>query len=135
MICSFSCSSGSKVYSWNFQLAPVSVPLLGADILEHFNLLVDIKGRKLVHADALSCPFSPVPASEVHKEFRSESSGQVQISPSALPVFSAMPLDLSTTNFYFSTLPALQSECPSVQSMLSSPSLSVVSILFQRSSV
>ena len=61
MICSgtfniplhFSCSSGSRVYSWNFQLAPVSVPLLGADFLEQFNLLVDIKGRKLVHAD---CP-------------------------------------------------------------------------------
>ena len=49
----FSCGSGSKVYTWNFQLAPVSVPLLGADFLEHFNLLVDIKGRKLVHAD---CP-------------------------------------------------------------------------------
>ena len=49
----FSCCSGSKVYTWNFQLAPVSVPLLGADFLEHFNLLVDIKGRKVVHAD---CP-------------------------------------------------------------------------------
>ena len=61
MICSgscliplrFSCGSGSKVYTWNFQLAPVSIPLLGADFLQHFNLLVDIKGRKLVHAD---CP-------------------------------------------------------------------------------
>ena len=41
------------VYSWNFQLAPVSVPLLGADFLGHFNLLVNIKGRKLVHRD---CP-------------------------------------------------------------------------------
>ena len=49
----FSCGSGSKVYSWKFQLAPVSVPLLGADFLEHFNLLVDIKGRKVVHAQ---CP-------------------------------------------------------------------------------
>ena len=57
MICSrtrniplrFSCSSGSRVCSWNLQLALVSVPLLGADFLEHFNLLVDIKGRKLVH--------------------------------------------------------------------------------------
>ena len=38
--------------------------------------------------------------------------------PSALPVFSAMPLDLSAKNFDFSTLPALQSKCPSVQSML-----------------
>ena len=49
----FSCGSGTKVYNWNFQLAPVSFPLLGADFLEHFNLLVDIKGRKLVHADCL----------------------------------------------------------------------------------
>ena len=49
----FSCGSGTKVYTWNFQLAPVSIPLLGADFLQHFNLLVDIKGRKLVHAD---CP-------------------------------------------------------------------------------
>ena len=61
MICSgtkiiplrFSCGSGSKVYTWTFQLAPVSVPLLRADFLEHFNLLVDIKGRKVVHAQ---CP-------------------------------------------------------------------------------
>ena len=49
----FSCSSSSRVFTWNFQLASVSVPLLGADFLEHFNLLVDIKGRKSVHAD---CP-------------------------------------------------------------------------------
>ena len=49
----FSCGSGSRVYTWNFQVASVSIPLLGADFLQHFNLLVDIKGRKLVHAD---CP-------------------------------------------------------------------------------
>ena len=44
MICSgthnipprFSCCSGSRVYSWNFQLAPVSVPLLSVDFLEYF---------------------------------------------------------------------------------------------------
>ena len=59
MICSgtkiiplqFSCGAGSKVYTWTaFQLAPVSVPLLGANFLEHFNLL---KGQKVVHAQ---CP-------------------------------------------------------------------------------
>ena len=49
----FSCGFGSKVYTWNFQLAPVFVPLLRADFLEHFNLLVDIKGCNLVQAD---CP-------------------------------------------------------------------------------
>ena len=51
----FSCGDGSKVYTWTFQLAPVSVPLLGADFLEHFDLLVVIKGRKVVHAQ---CPES-----------------------------------------------------------------------------
>ena len=49
----FSCGSCSTVYTWNFQLALVSMPLLGADFLSHFNLMVDIKGHKLVHAD---CP-------------------------------------------------------------------------------
>ena len=49
----FSCGSDSKVYSWNFHLAPVSVPLLGADFLQHFDLLVDVKGHQLVHAQ---CP-------------------------------------------------------------------------------
>ena len=49
----FSCGSGSKVYTWTFQLAPVSVPFLGADFLEHFDLLINIKGHKLVHAQ---CP-------------------------------------------------------------------------------
>ena len=42
MICSgsrliplrFSFESGSRVYTWNFQLAPVSIPLLGADFLQ-----------------------------------------------------------------------------------------------------
>ena len=52
----FSCGSDSRVYTWNFQLAPVSVPLLGADFLQHFNLLIHIKGCKLVHGD---CPRTP----------------------------------------------------------------------------
>ena len=53
----FTCGSGSKVYTWNFQLTPVSVPLLEADFLQHFNLLVNIKGRRVVHAD---CPAESV---------------------------------------------------------------------------
>ena len=43
----FSCGKDAKVYTWTFQLAPVSVPLLDVDFLEHFNLLVIIKGRKV----------------------------------------------------------------------------------------
>ena len=36
------------MYTWTFQLALVSVPLLGVNFLERFDLLVDIKGRKVV---------------------------------------------------------------------------------------
>ena len=58
----FSCGSDSRFYSWNFQLALVSVPLLGADFLQHFNLLVDVKGHWLVHAKCLeSIVIQPAP--------------------------------------------------------------------------
>ena len=40
----FLVDSGAKVYSWNFHLAPVSVPLLRVVFLQHFDLLVDVKG-------------------------------------------------------------------------------------------
>ena len=52
-----------------------------------------------------------------------------------MPVFSATSLHLSALSFDFSTLPALQSKCPYVQSMVSSPSLSVVSVPFLKSSI
>ena len=42
------------------------------------------------------------------------------------PHHSAVSLDLSAANFDVSSLPALQSECTSVQSMVSNPSLSVI---------
>ena len=80
MICSgsciiplrISCGSGSKVYTWTFQLAPVSVPLLGADFLQQFNPLVDIKGFKVVHAD---CPEDVIirASNGLHPAFKSVS--------------------------------------------------------------
>ena len=59
----FSCGTNSKVYSWNFKLAPVFIPLLGRISC----ITSTIKGQKVVHAD---CPESvilwaspePVPA-------------------------------------------------------------------------
>ena len=36
---------GSKEYSWNFTVADVNVPILGADFLAEAGLLVDLKGR------------------------------------------------------------------------------------------
>ncbi len=45
---------GDKEYTWPFLVAEVSRPLLGADFLRHTGLLVDVKGRRLVHAESFS---------------------------------------------------------------------------------
>ena len=87
-----------------------------AYIAEFTSDIVHVPGSENVVADALSRPYSPVPASA-----------------SAVPVLFA--LDLSAPNIDFSNLPALQADCLSVQAMLSNPSLSVVSVPFQGSSV
>ena len=42
-------------YNWQFITADVSFALLGADFLGHHNLLVDVRNRKLITADSLSC--------------------------------------------------------------------------------
>ena len=38
----------SKHYHWTLKLAPVSVPILGADLLPHHHLLVDVAGECLL---------------------------------------------------------------------------------------
>nr|VZI22549.1 unnamed protein product [Spirometra erinaceieuropaei] len=38
----------SRIFRWVFIIADVSVALIGADFLAHFNLLVDLKNRRLV---------------------------------------------------------------------------------------
>ena len=38
---------GSSSFQWLFQLAPVAVPILGADFLLHHQLLVDVAGRRV----------------------------------------------------------------------------------------
>ena len=42
--------STSKTYEWNFIIADVSRPLLGADFLRANSLLVDLQGKRLVDA-------------------------------------------------------------------------------------
>lgn len=37
-----------RVFPWTFVVAEVTRPILGADFLEHFSLLVDIKNKKLI---------------------------------------------------------------------------------------
>ena len=44
---------GSASYEWSFQLAPVTVPILGADFLRHFHLLVDMAGQRVLDASTL----------------------------------------------------------------------------------
>ena len=51
------------------------------------------------------------------------------------PSLSAFNLDFSAPGFNFSALPALRAACSSVQSMISNPSLSFVSVPFRQSSV
>ncbi|XP_028173478.1 uncharacterized protein LOC114362327 [Ostrinia furnacalis] len=37
-----------RPYSWRFVIAAVSKPILGADFLQHYNIVVDLHGRKLI---------------------------------------------------------------------------------------
>ena len=48
---------GSRRFEWNFLLANVSMPILGADFLREHRLLVDVAGARLL--DALS--LEPIP--------------------------------------------------------------------------
>ena len=42
-------------YPWDFTVADVALPLLGADFLAHYHLLVDVHNRRLVNPSNLSC--------------------------------------------------------------------------------
>ena len=92
-----------------------------AYISEFTSDIVHVPGSENSGADALSRPYSPPSASAPF------------IPPQ--PVLHAVDLESSALGFDFSALPALQSACPSVQAMLSNPSLSVVSIPFLQTSV
>lgn len=37
-----------REFSWLFTIANVTQPIIGADFLAHFNLLVDLRGRKII---------------------------------------------------------------------------------------
>ena len=49
-------SFGGRYFSWDFTLADVQKPILGADFLAHNSLLVDVANRRLV--DEHFCPLS-----------------------------------------------------------------------------
>ena len=50
-------------YKWDFIVADVSIPIIGADFLANFNLLVDVANRRLVNASTLAAtPIAAAPA-------------------------------------------------------------------------
>ena len=58
---------GSRHFSWTFQPAPVSVPILGSNFLRHHALLVDVARARVFDADSLDvlCDFSSPAASDL----------------------------------------------------------------------
>ena len=59
----------SNTYEWDFTIAEVTRPLLGADFLRDNSLLVDLKGKQLVDAATFSsAPLTPTftPAPQLH---------------------------------------------------------------------
>ena len=54
---------GACSFDWLFQLAPVSVPILGADFLCHHNLLLDMANQKVFSNSSISLASSPPPSS------------------------------------------------------------------------
>ena len=57
----------SRHYKWPFTIADVSQPLLGADFLRAYSLLIDVRKRRLVDAEDLtSLTLRPTSAAEPH---------------------------------------------------------------------
>ncbi len=54
---------GSHRFEWPFQLAPVAVPILGADFLKHYNLLLDVSNQRVFSADSPTSPSIILPTS------------------------------------------------------------------------
>ena len=52
--CMCSVCTRTSQFSWTFLLAPVAFPILGADFLNNFRLLVDISNKRLVAASSSS---------------------------------------------------------------------------------
>ncbi len=83
----------SNTYVWNFTVADVTRPLLGADFLHSKALLVDLQGRRLVDAATfLSVPLSPTTAPAPHLNAISISTDQFDMHLAEFP-------NITTPNF------------------------------------
>lgn len=53
---------GNRTYGWNFVVADVTLPLLGADFLANYHLLVDVRSGRLLDTDSLAAtPIAAAP--------------------------------------------------------------------------
>ena len=50
-------------FIWHFMVADVQDPIIGADLLAHFGLLVDLRNRRLLDGTSLSAPGHVAPTS------------------------------------------------------------------------
>ena len=69
-------------YSWNFLVADVRTPLLGADFLSHHNLLVDVRNQRLIdsHTHA-ALPVTTAPYAELTNEYQEVFRSQLNQTP------------------------------------------------------
>ena len=83
----------SNTYYWNFIIADVTRPLLGADFLRSNSLLVDLEGKRLVDAATFhSAPLRPTTAPAPHLDAISTSTNQYDMLLAEFP-------DITTPNF------------------------------------
>ena len=94
---SLSLHFASNEYQWNFIIADVTRPLLGADFLRSNSLLVDLKGKRLVDAATFhSAPLWPTTAHAPHLDAISISTDQYDMLLAEFP-------DITTPNFSHSS--------------------------------
>ena len=54
---------GNHRFEWPFQLDPVTIPILGADFLKHYNLLLNISNQRVFSSDSPTSPSIVLPTS------------------------------------------------------------------------
>ena len=96
----------SNEYQWNFVIADVTRPLLGADFLRSNSLLVDLKGKRLVDAATIySVPLKPTTALAPHLNVISISTDQYNILLTDFPNMTTPNFVHSPTKHSISLLP------------------------------
>ena len=64
--CNQTLTAGDQKFYWSFLKAAVAFPILGADFLEAFDLMVDLKRGRLVCANQFKVPLPAPPPLGAH---------------------------------------------------------------------